>query len=178
MLFMGEEWATSSPFLYFADHEDEELRRQVAEGRQKEFAAFGFGDDIPNPEEQETFEASKLNWDEQGEGKHADMLAWVRSLIKLRRSHVCFNDGDMHSVRVSSSDENRTLVMERDQARVLINFGEKPHTFPLLENETLELTSRKGLQDADHAIELPPMTLAVLMSPSEEVENRQVMRRR
>jgi maltooligosyltrehalose trehalohydrolase len=102
MLLMGEEWAVSAPFLYFADHEDEELRRQVAEGRQKEFAAFGFGDDIPNPEEPETYETSKLNWQEQSEGKHADMLAWVRSLIRLRRSHVCFNDGDMHRVEVSS----------------------------------------------------------------------------
>src|SRR5258708_24633046 len=42
MLFMGEEWATSAPFLYFADHEDEEMRRLVAEGRKREFAAFNF----------------------------------------------------------------------------------------------------------------------------------------
>ena len=53
MLFMGEEWATSSPFLYFADHEDKEMRRLVAEGRKKEFAAFGFGEDIPDPEDGE-----------------------------------------------------------------------------------------------------------------------------
>ena len=135
MLFMGEEWATSAPFLYFANHDDEEMRKKVAEGRQKEFAAFGFDGDIPNPEERATFESSKLKWDEQKLGKHAEMLDWVKSLIKLRRSHVCFNDGDMHQLRVSSDEETRTLVMQREEARVLINLGNAPRTFAMLKGE-------------------------------------------
>ena len=94
------------------------MRRLVAEGRQREFAAFGFDGDVPNPEEQKTYETSKLNWEEQNEGKHADMLAWVKSLINLRRTHVALNDGDMHHLRVSTDDERQTLVMERDEARV------------------------------------------------------------
>ena len=64
--------------------------------------------------------------------------------------------------------------MERDEARVLINLGEMSYTFALLEGETLELISREGLGVADNHIDLPPMTLAVLMSTSEEVQNRQV----
>ena len=52
MLFMGEEFAASTPFLYFADHEDPEMAKLVAEGRKREFADFGFdGDAIPNPED-------------------------------------------------------------------------------------------------------------------------------
>jgi maltooligosyltrehalose trehalohydrolase len=66
--------------------------------------------------------------------------------------------------------------MARGQARVLINFGKECQTFHLLEGEKLELTSREGLREADGRLDLPPMTLAVLMSPSEEVENRQVAR--
>ena len=174
MLFMGEEWATSSPFLYFADHEDEEMRRLVAAGRRREFAAFGFDGDVPNPEDQKTYEMSKLAWEEQGEGKHAEMLAWVKALIKLRRSNVCLNDGDMHHLLISTDDERRTLVMERDEARVLINIGEMSYTFALLEGETLELISREGLGVRDNHVDLPPMTLAVLMSTSEEVQNRRV----
>lgn len=174
MLFMGEEWATSSPFLYFADHEDEEMRRLVAEGRKREFAAFGFGGDVPNPEDQKTYEMSKVKWEEQGEAGHAEMLAWVKALIKLRRSHVCLNDGDMHRLLVSTDDESRTLVMERDEARILINFGKMPHTFSLLEGEKLELISREEIGVRDNHLDLPPMTLAVLMSTSEDVENRQV----
>ena len=175
MLFMGEEWATSAPFLYFADHEDEELRRQVAEGRQKEFASFGFDGDIPNPEDRQTYEDSKLKWEEQNQAKHAEMLAWVRSLIKLRRSNVCFNDGDMHRIEISRSDERQTLILARDEARVLINFGEQNQTFELLEGEALALISKEGLQPEGTCLVLPGMTLAVLMSPTEEVENRQVI---
>ncbi|HTV08911.1 MAG TPA: malto-oligosyltrehalose trehalohydrolase [Candidatus Aquilonibacter sp.] len=176
MLFMGEEWATSSPFLYFADHQDEEMRKSVAEGRKREFAAFGFDGDVPNPEDVQSFEMSKLNWEEQGEGKHADMLAWVKSLIALRRSNICLNDGDTHHLLVSTNDERRTLVMQRQEARVLINLGDQPYSFALLEGEELRLISRDGIGVKDNSLNLPPMTLAVLMSPSEEVEDREVAR--
>ncbi len=174
MLFMGEEWATSAPFLYFADHEDEEMRQLVAEGRKKEFAAFGFDGDIPNPEEPKTYEMSKLKWAEQGEGKHAEMFAWVKALIKLRRSRVCFNDGDMHHLVVARDDEQRTLSMVRDEARVLINFGEKAVTFELLQGEQLELVSQAGQRTENNHFVLPPMSLAVLLSTTEEAEDRQV----
>ena len=178
MLFMGEEWATSSPFMYFADHEDPELRKQVAEGRKKEFAAFGFGGDVPDPEEQESFEKSKLNWDEQGEGKHAEMLAWVKTLIRLRREHVAMNDGDMNSLLVYTDDEKRTLVMERDEARMVINLGEAPQRFGFLEGEALAAVSREGVEVVNNGVELPPMTMAVLISSSFDVENRQVTRQK
>lgn len=174
MLFQGEEWATSSPFLYFADHEDEEMRRAVAEGRRREFAAFGFGGEVPNPEDPKTYEMSKLCWEEQGEGKHAEMLAWVKALIKLRRTNVCLNDGDMHHIMVSSDDERKTLVMERDEARILVNFGQKPYRFGLLEGERLELASRDCVKVQDNGVELSGMTLAVLLSPTDEMQDRHV----
>ena len=175
MLFMGEEWATSAPFMYFADHEDEEMRKSVAEGRKREFAAFGFDEkDIPNPEDRETWQNSKLRWDEQTEGKHAEMLAWVKSLIQLRRNNVCLNDGDMHHIHVSRDDERQTLIMQRDQARILINFGKESCHFSLLEGETLALISRDGIGVTNNSLDLPPMTFAVLMSPEEEVQEREV----
>jgi maltooligosyltrehalose trehalohydrolase len=174
MLFMGEEWAASSPFLYFADHEDEEMRRAVAEGRRREFAAFGFSDDVPNPEDQKTYEMSKLNWEEQSQGKHAEMLAWVKKLIHLRRNSVCLNDGDLNHLVVGTDDKKCTLVMERDEARIAINFGKEPYSLGLLEGERLDLVSREGIDVRDGAVELPPMTMAVLLSSSEAVQNRQV----
>ena len=174
MLFMGEEWATTSPFLYFADHEDEEMRRSVAEGRKREFAAFGFDGDVPDPEDQQTYEMSKLQWEEQGQGKHAEMLAWVKALIKLRRQTVALNDGDLHHLLVSTDNERQTLVMQRDEARILINFGEQPCTFALLEGEKLELISQEGVGIHDNSLDLPSMTMAILLSTLEEVRNREV----
>ena len=173
MLFMGEEWATSSPFMYFADHEDEEMRKLVAEGRKRDFAEF-FGDEVPNPEELETFEKSKLRWEEIGEGKHAEMLAWTKELIKLRRCTVALNDGDMHHLMVSTDDKRKTLVMQRDEARTVVNFGDQPYSFDVLEGETLCLVSRPEIGVEGNAVELPPMTLAVLMSTTEQVEDREV----
>ena len=178
MLFMGQEWVTSSPFLYFADHEDEEMHRQVAEGRKQEFAAFGFGGDVPDPEDPATYRASKLNWDEQGEGKHAEMLAWVKQLITLRHSTVALNDGDLNSLVVATDEENRTLTVERDEARVVVNFGELPYTFDLLEGEVLMAISREEVSVVDGSLHLPGMTLAVLMTSREELENRTVAERK
>jgi maltooligosyltrehalose trehalohydrolase len=174
MLFMGEEFAASSPFLYFADHEDEEMRRLVAEGRKRDFAAFGFDGHVPNPEDQKTFEDSKLRWEEVGEGKHAEMLAWVKALIKVRRCTVGLNDGSMHHLRVSTDDARRTLVMHRDEARVLVNLGSESSSFDLLKGEMLCLASRDDLTPDGKRIELPPMTLVLMMSTTEEVEDRQV----
>ena len=178
MLFMGEEWATSVPFLYFADHDDEEMRRSVAEGRKREFAAFGFDGDVPDPEDQKTYDMSKLKWEEQAEGKHAEMLAWVKALIKLRRQTVALNDGDTHRLLVSADDASQTLVMARDEARILVNFGTQPYTFALLEGEKLELVSREGAGTRDLYLDLPPMTLAVMLSSTADVEDRQVAPRK
>ncbi len=176
MLFMGEEWATSAHFLYFADHEDEEMRKSVAEGRKREFAAFGFSGDVPNPEDTSTYERSKLNWGELGEGKHAEMHAWVKALIKLRRNSVCLNDGNMHHLVVTRDDSRRTLIMERDEARVALNLGKEPFKLDLLKDEHLELISREGIIATDNSLDLPPMTLAVLMSSPDAVRDRQVAR--
>jgi maltooligosyltrehalose trehalohydrolase len=174
MLFMGEEFAASTPFQYFADHEDEEMRRLVAEGRKREFEPYGFGDAVPNPEAMETFEGSKLNWNEVNEGKHAEMLAWLKSLIKLRRCTVALNDGSMQHLLVSSDEARRTLVMVRDEARVVANLGMEPYLFDLMEGEELKLVSREGLGVVNNRVELPGMTLAVLLSTTEQAEDRQV----
>jgi maltooligosyltrehalose trehalohydrolase len=174
MLFMGEEFAASTPFLYFADHEEEEMRTNVAEGRKRDFAQFGFGDDVPNPEEMETFTRSKLKWDEVGTGKHAEMLAWVKALIKLRRCTVALNDGSMQHLMVSTDEARRTLVMVRDEVRVVANLGTEPYAFELIEGEELRLVSREGHGVKDNRVELPGMSLAVLMSTTEQAEDREI----
>ena len=86
MLFMGEEWGTRTPFQFFTDHEEEDLARSVSEGRVREFAGFGWdADEIPDPQEHGTVEASRLRWEELDEAEHARMLAWYQGLIALRR---------------------------------------------------------------------------------------------
>src|SRR5258708_11712804 len=88
LLFQGEEWGARTPFLYFTDHENAELGRQVAAGRGKEFSAFHWQGAVPNPQELETFQRSKLDWSELGEPSHAALHEWYRRLIRLRHEKM------------------------------------------------------------------------------------------
>jgi maltooligosyltrehalose trehalohydrolase len=85
MLFQGEEWAASTPFCYFADFGDAELRRAVRDGRRAEHATAGWSGEPPDPVDERTRDASVLRWPELSEPPHADMLAWYRALIAARR---------------------------------------------------------------------------------------------
>jgi maltooligosyltrehalose trehalohydrolase len=88
LLFQGEEWGAETPFLYFTDHQDPELGRRVVEGRSREFSAFRWQGAVPNPQEADTFERSKLNWSELSAPRHAELLAWYRKLISIRRDKI------------------------------------------------------------------------------------------
>ena len=127
MLYQGEEYAASTPFQYFADHEDPEMAKAVSAGRKKEFAAFGWDEGvIPDPEDPVTFHRSKLNWDEVQQGRHAEMLDWVKQMIHLRRSSSSLNDGELIHTKVRYSEEGCWLVMERGHVHILANLGSKP----------------------------------------------------
>lgn len=93
MLFMGEEWAASSPFLFFCDFEGE-LAEAVRKGRREEFSRFPEFQDpemrqrIPDPEAPETFAASKLNWNEIGDEPHRAQLDWTRHILEIRKAEI------------------------------------------------------------------------------------------
>jgi malto-oligosyltrehalose trehalohydrolase len=93
LLFMGEEWAASTPFLFFCDFEPD-LARAVTAGRRREFASFpAFADPhvretIPDPSAPETFAASVLRWDERERPEHAAMLAYVSALLHARTREI------------------------------------------------------------------------------------------
>jgi maltooligosyltrehalose trehalohydrolase len=162
MLFQGEEFAASTPFQYFADHEDPEMARSVREGRRREFAAFGWNpNDIPDPGKKETFERSKLKWDEVHEGRHAEMLEWYRKLIYLRHRSASLNDGDLGHVRVEFDEKKRWLTMERGVVKVCSNLGNAPVEFLEPEGASLVLTSREDVVVVEGKIMLPPDTLAI-----------------
>ena len=163
MLWMGEEFAASAPFLYFADHEEEEMRKLVSEGRKRDFAAFGWDEgEVPDPEAPETFERSKLQWDEIHLGKHGEMLKWVKDLIQLRRCTLDLNDGDFGHVDVSCGTDGKSLVMRRNAVRVLMNVGDAPLSMKLLPGEALKLASSDQITMAAKQVQLPRMSLAIL----------------
>lgn len=163
LIFQGEEYSASTPFQYFADHEDPEMVKAVSEGRRREFAAFGWDPDvIPDPESVETFERSKLRWDETQEGEHAEMLEWYRKLIHLRRSSVSLNDGDAGHVRVLFDEKGRWLVMDRGLVKVMCNLGDEQVEFENSGGFALALASSGEVRVWEKRVALPPDSLAIL----------------
>lgn len=113
LLFMGQEWNASSPFLYFTDHADE-LGRAVTEGRRREFQHFeAFSQlEIPDPQADETFEQSKLLWNEQGDPARAGVLAWYRQLLRIRAEHPAMRDRSRASFNATAVGRG-TVLLER-----------------------------------------------------------------
>jgi maltooligosyltrehalose trehalohydrolase len=163
MVFEGEEFAASTPFQYFADHEDPEMAKAVKEGRRGEFAAFGWNPaDIPDPENVETFERSKLKWDEVHEGRHEEMFEWYRRLIALRRGSDSLNNGEPGQTKVTFDEEKNWLVMERGAVTVVCNLGEERMEFENPKHLPLVMASRADVKSTRRAVMLPPDTLAIL----------------
>jgi maltooligosyltrehalose trehalohydrolase len=169
MLFFGEEWAASTPFLYFADHQDPELAEAVRQGRRREFAAFGWPEeDVPDPGAVETFQRSKLDWAERDKPPHSELLEWHRRLIRVRRELPHLAAGPAPDVRCDV--DVGWLTIERSGTLVAVNVGEAEVTLDLPGGSRrwrLELASRDEVAHADTSNEgglvLAPMTAALLL---------------
>jgi maltooligosyltrehalose trehalohydrolase len=165
MVFQGEEWAASSPFQYFTNHDDEALGRAVSEGRRSEFIAFGWRpDQVPDPQDPQTFERSKLRWEERTQLPHAEMLDWYRSLIQLRRSEASLTDGDLRKVSVEYSESDRWLVLTRGHLIAVCNFAEAPQDVPVNALARVILASGPGVSVTNDQVQMPPESFAILKS--------------
>ena len=188
LIFMGQEFAASSSFMFFTDHNDE-LGKLVTEGRREEFKGFpAFADPerrkgIPDPQSPETFARSKLNFEERE--THAGTYALYRELLRLRREDPVLRVQDRLQTRATEVGP-QIVVVERwdgDERRVLVaNFGpsvgitfaDQPDLKQRLESEwKLLLTSSDrrfggdggacGLtsEGQDRRVEMPARTAAI-----------------
>ncbi|MFU8819604.1 MAG: malto-oligosyltrehalose trehalohydrolase, partial [Desulfurivibrio sp.] len=168
LLFQGEEWGAATPFIYFTAHDDPELATAVRRGRQQEFAAFGWQpEEIPDPQDPKTFEASRLDWSEPVGEQQAELLAWYRQLIRLRRTTPALNDGRLDRVRVDFSQEQQWLCLQRGPLTLLCNFAAQPRRLPLpapTASHRLLLASHPTAAFADNACTLPGYGTALLTS--------------
>jgi len=172
MLFAGEEWAASTPFLYFTDHEDPELAAAVREGRRREFAAFGWApESVPDPQDPETFARSRLRWSERSESPHREMLDWIRALIALRRGTPELLDGRLDQVAVQVDEAARTIVVRRAGIVVAANLDARSHPVALpasaAAGEVL-LRSKPQARLSGAEVALPPESCAVIRIGSGE----------
>lgn len=135
MLFQGEEWGSERPFLYFTDHVDRQLGKNVTEGRRREFAHFAeFADsssserEVPDPQARSTFEASLLDWEAASRREQQELLSWHRQLIRLRAEYQLGSHET--GVELHFDEEARWLSMRRGQLLLCVNFSEERRRLP------------------------------------------------
>jgi len=137
LLFMGEEYGETAPFLYFVDHSDSDLIRAVREGRREEFASFGWHEEPSDPQGKETFERSRLDHGLRGSGHHAALEAFYTELIRLRRSIPALAHLAKDDVEAIPYEEEGVILLRRrhgeSEALAAFNFSREDAPLPLPE---------------------------------------------
>ncbi len=160
LLFQGQEWAASTPFLYFTDHEPS-LGALISRGRRDEMSRFRSfaAEDIPDPQDPDTFARSKLDRDERLQPPHAETLAMYRAALALRRRDPVLSVGGRDALAVST--HGPVLVVRRwhgPGVRLLVaNFTDRAAEAPLRGSQ-LVASTRFELPN------MPPWS-AVIVSP-------------
>jgi maltooligosyltrehalose trehalohydrolase len=165
LLFQGEEWGARTPFLYFTDHHDPQLARAVSDGRRREFAHFGWQpEDVPDPQARDTFVRSRLDWSERARAPHADLLAWYRALIRLRRAHPALADGRIDAVGVRFDESVPWLVVERGPITVACNLGREAALVPLRDHRpaTVLLASQPASYVSGGMLHVAPESVLIV----------------
>jgi maltooligosyltrehalose trehalohydrolase len=171
MLFMGEEWGAGTPWQYFTDHTDPELGEAVRRGRRAEFASHGWDEnDVPDPQDLATFEASKLDWTEITRDGHGRLLQWYRDLIRLRRDQADLRDPRLDRVRTRHDPGTGLFVLGRGTLEVVVNLAAETTRVGAAETTRVGVGGRvllswePGLEVVDGVLELPGRC-AVVVAP-------------
>ena len=165
LLFMGQEWAASTPFAYFTDH-DAELGRLVSEGRRREFTELHAGaGEIPDPQAPATFQQSKLRWAERELPEHRETLDLYRRAISLRQTDPVLSSSSREHLFAEAFEG--TLIVHRwrgtDRRVLVMNFGTEPLSRELVA-ERLQLRASVTLLESSRTLgnTLPPLSAIVL----------------
>jgi maltooligosyltrehalose trehalohydrolase len=159
MMFMGEEWGSTSPFQFFSSHPEPELARATAEGRKAEFAEHGWeADEVPDPQDPETFQRSKLDWAEVTAGEHARLRELYRGLIRLRHDEPDFADPWLDHLAVEYDEEQRWIVLRRGAFAIACNLGTDPATVAV----SGEVVLASAAPTVGETTELPGHSFAIL----------------
>jgi len=132
---MGEEYGEEAPFQYFISHTDPGLVDAVRNGRRSEFAAFGWQEEPPDPQNEATFLRAKLNHQLRRDGRHRILWELYRELLALRKQLPPLVQLDKERCEVTAYDQERVLCVRRwlgvEEALAVFNFSGAGATIPL-----------------------------------------------
>jgi len=133
LLFMGEEYGETNPFLYFISHENQALVDAVRCAKEEEFRKMGHADEVYDPQSVEIFNQCKLNWERQQQGNHQTLWNFYQRLIQLRREHPALKQLDKQSLSACCDEASRLMFVHRwhgsDQVYYLMNFSDRSQIF-------------------------------------------------
>ena len=182
LLFMGEEYGETAPFQYFISHSDADLVEAVRAGRRREFAAFGWWDEPPDPQDEATFNACKLDLTRRDQQRHGALLALYRELLRLRQRLPALSQLRKDRLETRSVEASKLLFVRRwsevDEVGLLYNFSDTAASLaaPLTAGSWSTLLDSADAKwggagrslpatltsDGEITLELPPTAFAVL----------------
>ena len=162
MLWMGEEWAASTPWPFFTSHPQPELAEVTATGRIDEFAEHGWdADDVVDPQDRDSFTGAKLRWSERNKPEHAEILTLYQQLLRLRREQPDLADPRLDRVTVDLDEDAQWMIVHRGAFDVLANLADHPQSLPNAPGDVLFATE-PCLPAAGHQITLPARSAAIV----------------
>ncbi|HEY3895723.1 MAG TPA: malto-oligosyltrehalose trehalohydrolase [Pseudonocardiaceae bacterium] len=163
MIFMGEEWGAKTPFQFFSYMPDEQLREAIRRGRYAEFADHGWDEaQVPDPNDEQTFRRSQLDWSEPSTEPHATLLRRYRELIALRRSHPQLTDPRLDALRIDVDERARTMVLHRGTLRVVVNLRAEAATVVLDSQPARVLFASGAATTGQRTVQLDGESFAVV----------------
>ncbi len=135
LIFMGEEYGETAPFLYFVDHGDQQLLEAVRKGRAREFASFGWEREPPNPAGIEVFDDSRLDRDAARKPEGVALHSLYRELLRLRRKHPALGAGSLNYVEARADEKRECVYVRRwkgqNEVVIVLNFSRSVEEIPL-----------------------------------------------
>lgn len=175
MLFMGEEYAESNPFLYFTSHGDPALIEGVRQGRLDEFAYFAEQGTPPDPQAEATFEDSKLNHSLRESGKHKRMMQFYKDLIAFRKNNPAISNPKRNDTSVLSDAMQKVIWLIRRDGDTVIAIGFNWHheqpaktSIPHTGKTLREVFNSNAIQYAERPI-LKPKALDIISEQLAEI---------
>lgn len=151
LLFMGEEYGETAPFLYFTSHSDPQLVATVRRGRRQEFAGHKGEGEVSDPQDEAAFRRSRLNHELRRQGRHQVLYDFYRQLIQLRRELPALAELSLDNIEVNADAENLLLFVRRwsneHEVSCLFSFNDAPA------NPTLPLAAGRWRKRLDSATE-------------------------
>ena len=171
LLFMGEEYGEEAPFPYFVSHSDVNLIEAVRQGRRREFAAFGWRGEPPDPQDEATFLHAKLDHQLKGAGRHRTLLLYYTELLRLRRELAPLAELKKEDCEVLGFDNQRVLLVRRWRGRESVMAIFNYNTAPLATSvRTAPGKWRKLLDSSDARWQGSGRSLPVEFDASESFE--------